>query len=112
VIWSTRLVLPLVAFAIPVQVWIDRGPLFGLVAAATFTPMILLGTFAKSWLLRPRPPGPRVLALLGPLPIVPLIFVVSGWLLKLPPVAALFAGVALYVPLAILALIRHPGRQS
>ena len=56
-IWPTRIVVPLIALAIPVQVWIDRGPLFGLVAGATFPPMILLGLFASEWLLRPRPPG-------------------------------------------------------
>ncbi|RKQ84869.1 hypothetical protein C8N24_6499 [Solirubrobacter pauli] len=111
-IWPTRFLLPLLAVAIPVQVWIDRGPLFGLVAAATFPPMFLLTTFAREWLLKPRPPGPRLLALAGPLPILPLAFVTTGWLLDLSPKAALLVGVALYLPLALLGAIRHPGPQG
>ena len=111
-IWPARLILPLVALAIPVQVWIDRGALFGLVAAATFPPIILLGVFAREWLLRPRPPGPRILELAGPLPIVPMAFVCAGWLLELSSAPALLVGIALYLPLAAVAVFRHPDAQQ
>jgi hypothetical protein len=47
VLWPIRWIVPLIAVAIPVQVWMDRGALFGLVAALTFPPMMLLGAFAK-----------------------------------------------------------------
>ena len=110
-IWPIRWVAPLVAVAIPIQVWMDRGASFGVVAALTFTPMIVLGAFAGEWLLRSRPPGPRFLAPAGPLPIVPLMFVVSGWLLDLSATHALLVGLALYLPLAALAVLRHPGSQ-
>jgi hypothetical protein len=106
-----RWVLPVVALAIPIQVWMDRGALFGVVAALTFPPMLLLGAFASEWLLRPRPPGPRIVAPAGPLLVVPLAFVAAGWLLDMSAPHALLVGIALYVPLAVLAVLRHPGSQ-
>jgi hypothetical protein len=69
VIWPGRLVWPLVAVGIPIQVWIDRGTLFGLVAAFTFVPMMLFGVFAREWLSPTAPTGPRIHAPVGPLPI-------------------------------------------
>jgi hypothetical protein len=111
-IWPARFVLPLVAIAIPVQVWIDRGALFGLVAAATFPPIFLLAVFAQEWLLRPRPPRPRFLAPLGPLPIIPMAFVASGWLLELSPTVALLVGIIFYLPLAAASVLQHPGNAT
>jgi hypothetical protein len=103
-----RILVGALAVAIPVQVWSDAGPLFGIVAALSFTPLMLLGAVAPDWVRRPRRPGPRALAPLGPLPIVPMLFVLAGWLLDWSPAAALAAGVAGYVPLAVLGVLRHP----
>jgi hypothetical protein len=46
VMLPARLLLLLMAVAVPIQVWIDRGALFGVVAALTFAPMMLLGALA------------------------------------------------------------------
>jgi hypothetical protein len=69
VIWPARLVWPLVGVAIPIQVWIDRGALLGLLSAFTFVPMMLLGVFARDWLFRPPHPALAWPAPVGPLPI-------------------------------------------
>jgi uncharacterized membrane protein (DUF2068 family) len=42
---------------------------------------------------------------------VPLAFVAAGWLLDLSTTQALLVAIALYLPLAVLALLRHPGSQ-
>ncbi|MDA0182285.1 hypothetical protein OJ997_18405 [Solirubrobacter phytolaccae] len=105
-----RLLTAVAVCAIPVEVWSERGALFGIVALLTFPPLILLGLFARDWLLKPRPPGPRALAPLGPLPIVPMAFVLFGWLTELSPLVCLLIGLAIYLPMALQAVICHPSQ--
>jgi len=76
--WPWRAAAVVGSVAIPAQLWQERGALFGIVALLTYPPIFLLGAFAREWLLRPRPPGPRWRAPLGPLPIVPLTFCAAG----------------------------------
>jgi hypothetical protein len=87
----------------------DAGALFGVVAALTVV-AVVVGLFALGWLLKPRPPGPRILAPLGALPMLPMVFVLAGWLLGLSARDALLAALAVFVPMALLAVLRHPGQ--
>jgi len=106
-----RVFAVVMAVAVPAAAWDERGALFGIVAFLTFAPMILLGTFARGWLLRPRGRGPRALAPLGALPVVPLGFVACGLVTDWPPLTCLLPGAVAWLGISALALVRHPGSR-
>jgi hypothetical protein len=102
-----RLLVAFIACAVPVLLWLDRGALFAVVALLSFTPMLLFAALAREWPPRRRAPGP-----LDALLVVPLTFVAAGLITEWRPLTCLLLGVALYVPLVLIGLARHPARAT